>query len=215
MNDWNESTITWKTQPSYDTESSSVSAIPSPQRWMTWDVTNDIQDFIDGHIENYGWKITDEEYWGVGNIPTTIFRSKEYGTNIPYLEIKIQNNPPFKPYIDGPNYGMVDQTLTYEIFAIDPNNDDVFFWIEWFQGCPGVFWQGPYESGEVVEFKYTWETPGNHVIKVKAKDNEDAESDVATLSISIPRTKATYDSFFMRLLDSYPLLKEAVLRLIR
>jgi len=56
---------------------------------MIWDVTEDVVDFIKGIKENYGWKITDEKYWGGSNIPYIFFRSKEYGDYIPYLEIGI------------------------------------------------------------------------------------------------------------------------------
>ena len=43
--------------------------------------------FFDGTKINYGWKITDENYWGQPNIPQTWWRSKEYGDYTPYIEI--------------------------------------------------------------------------------------------------------------------------------
>ena len=55
---------------------------------MIWDVSSDVQDFVDETETNYGWKITDENYWGSVNIPVTSFHSKEYGSFIPYLEIE-------------------------------------------------------------------------------------------------------------------------------
>ena len=120
----------------------------------------------------------------------------------------ITNVPPDQPVIDGPTKGGIDQTLTYEISAIDSDGDDVYFWIEWFQGCPGVYWQGPYGSGEVVEFQNTWGTEGTYTITVKAKDTNDLESDTATLSVTIPRSKTIYDSFWFKSLDMFPILQK-------
>lgn len=115
-----------------------------------------------------------------------------------WSEISMINisNPPGIPVIDGPTNGKIDQSLTYEISAIDPDGDDVYFWIEWFQGCPGVYWQGPYESGEIVEFTNTWETEGTFVITVKAKDINDLEGDIGTLSVTIPRSRTIYNQLF-------------------
>lgn len=56
---------------------------------MEWNVTKDVQMFLNGEA-NYGWKITDENYWGNVNIPITYFKSKESGDHIPFLEIKIK-----------------------------------------------------------------------------------------------------------------------------
>jgi len=57
---------------------------------MELDVTSDVLDFISGSNVNYGWKLTDENYWGHPNIPQTWWRSKDYGgDDLPYLEIGI------------------------------------------------------------------------------------------------------------------------------
>jgi photosystem II stability/assembly factor-like uncharacterized protein len=120
------------------------------------------------------------------------------------------SNPPGIPVIDGPTNGKIDQSLTYEISAIDPDGDDVYFWIEWFQGCPGVYWQGPYESGEIVEFTNTWGTEGTFVITVRAKDINDLEGDVGTLSVIIPRSRPIYNQLFrnfFHLNDLFPIMR--------
>jgi len=87
--DWNEDTTTWNTRPDYHSEMTSSAYVPGiTQTWMTWDVTDDAQDFINGVKENYGWQIMDEQYWGWVNIPCAKLRSKEYGNYIPYLTIE-------------------------------------------------------------------------------------------------------------------------------
>ncbi len=88
--DWEEETVTWNTQPSYASLPTTYSTVPSSTGvWMEWDVTSDVLDFISGSSVNYGWKITDENYWGQSNIPQTWCRSKEYGDYTPYIEIGV------------------------------------------------------------------------------------------------------------------------------
>jgi len=89
--DWNETNSTWKNQPSYAPLPSCNSTVPTSYGWMNWDVTNDVKSFVSGQATNYGWKITDETYWGTVNIPVTRFQTKEYGENIPSLEITTKN----------------------------------------------------------------------------------------------------------------------------
>ncbi len=87
--DWDEDNVTWNTQPSNASEPTSYATVPDTIGvWMEWNVTDDVQAFVNGTTTNYGWKITDEEYWGAGNVPSTHLRTKEYGDYIPCLEIK-------------------------------------------------------------------------------------------------------------------------------
>jgi len=91
-NDWDEMTVTLNTQPTYAPQLSAYSAVPSSTGvWMEWNLTEDVQDFINGDEIDYGWKITDDTYWGQFDIPQTRFRTKEYGDYIPYLEIETEN----------------------------------------------------------------------------------------------------------------------------
>ena len=39
--------------------------------------------------------------------------------------------------------------------ATDPDGDNVYLWILWFEGCPGITWDGPYDSGEIIKINYT------------------------------------------------------------
>ncbi|UCF11744.1 MAG: DNRLRE domain-containing protein [Thermoplasmatales archaeon] len=87
--DWDEETATWNNQPSYASQPTTSSPVPSSTgTWMEWDVTEDIKDFVSGQETNYGWKVTDENYWGTFDIPQTFFRTKE-SSYVPYLEIEV------------------------------------------------------------------------------------------------------------------------------
>jgi hypothetical protein len=85
---WNEDTVTWNTAPTYNPAASAYSPVPATVNvWMDWDVTVDVQDFVNGNKDNYGWKISDDNYWGTYDIPESRFRTKEYGTLTPHLVV--------------------------------------------------------------------------------------------------------------------------------
>jgi hypothetical protein len=84
---WNESTATWNNRPSYDPNVTSSSTVPASYDWMEWDVTTDVEDFINGTQPNYGWQIRDPSG---GSFPMIYFRSRDYNdaNYLPYLEVK-------------------------------------------------------------------------------------------------------------------------------
>ena len=68
----------WNTKPSYDYSEYSEAEVPdSTNSWMTWDVTDVVQRFVNG-ISNFGWTIRDTHTWGKLYIPRTCFRSSNY-----------------------------------------------------------------------------------------------------------------------------------------
>ena len=91
LDDWDEDIITYYTQPPVTSVICSSANVPSSINiWMSWDLTNEVKDFVEGEETNYGWKIMDETYWGWYDLPVPYFRSKEYDNNEfhPYLEIE-------------------------------------------------------------------------------------------------------------------------------
>jgi hypothetical protein len=122
--DWSEDYVTWNTRPDLDPEATSYSIVPSPTgKWMHWDVTSDVQDFINGQEVNYGWQVMDTTYWGDFNIPIIKYRTKEYGDYIPYLEVEIASVwckfDRFPGWV--PRTGSLDFTLV----GINPHNHSV------------------------------------------------------------------------------------------
>lgn len=85
---WGEDTVTWNTQPSYASQRTSNATVPSSYSWMAWNVTSDVQSFVAGELDNYGWKITDENYWSYKNIPQIYLLPKGYDDYTPYLAIE-------------------------------------------------------------------------------------------------------------------------------
>jgi hypothetical protein len=113
------------------------------------------------------------------------------------------NYPPETPTIDGQLKGKVGKPYTYTFVSTAPDGDDVYYCINWSDGTPEVC-IGPYAAGEEATATHTWSKKGTYVIKAKAKDAYDAESDWGTLSISMPRLKISNNALLLRLLESFP-----------
>jgi outer membrane protein assembly factor BamB len=99
------------------------------------------------------------------------------------------NFEPTKPIIKGPTIGKVGVNYNYTITSDDPNGDDVYYWISWYDDYPGISWNGPHKSGEEIILNYTYHNDGLYILKVKSKDVHNAESDWAFLRITMPKNK--------------------------
>jgi hypothetical protein len=144
---------------------------------------------------NYSWKIIawdDNEQRTIG--PRWSFKTKR------------NNSSPEIPEINGPTNGKAGDTLNYIVTTTDPDDDQIYYWVSWFDGCPGVYWNGPYDSGEPITFSYTYAEKGSFIIRIKAKDINDLESEWATIEVTIPRLRTNYE-FFQLLLNRFPFLK--------
>jgi len=96
---------------------------------------------------------------------------------------------PNTPSITGPQRGTPGEEYEYTLLATDANGDDIYYYIDWGYYQSVGEWIGPYASGEPVTVNHTWDEKGTYIIKAKAKDVYDLESDWATLEVSMPKTK--------------------------
>lgn len=178
--DWDESMVTWNTQPSNAMLPTTNATVPSsPGSWMEWNVTTDVQNFVNGSKLNFGWKVTDENSWGWTDIPITSFRSKEYSQYIPYLEIQIdeKNKPPITPSTpDGPSSRKIGVSGLYSTSSADPDNNDVLYLWDWDGDDVFDEWTSYYASGQTVSTSHSWATAGRYEVKVKAEDEHGAQS---------------------------------------
>ena len=101
----------------------------------------------------------------------------DYSTRITRLEIaslcmiaeaQTLNNPPDKPYIDGPTIGTEFEEITFVTSTTDPEQDQIFYDVDWDDGTTG--WFGPYPSGEEIEISNSWEIPGSYEVRVRGVD---------------------------------------------
>jgi parallel beta-helix repeat protein len=191
-----------------------------------WDSSNNNMIYNNNFIENTGFHVKDKcennwnwelpyggNFWddyigsdidgdGIGDSSYQI-QGGENQDNYPLINPWI-NKQPETPFIDGPDTGKPGENLTYTFTSLDPNEDDMQLEIEWGDGSTGL---ASYDSGEDIIFNHTWQDEGTYIIKAKAIDFYNAESDWAFLEVSMPKNKAkTIDTLLLRLLDNYPLL---------
>jgi len=65
------------------------------------------------------------------------------------------NLPPNAPIISGPTSGTVGEEYNYSFVAIDPEDEDIFLFIDWGDDT-NTGWIGPYNSNEEVNIGHTW-----------------------------------------------------------
>ena len=112
------------------------------------------------------------------------------------------NEPPETPTITGPTNGGVDTSLTFTFNSVDPDGDDVEYYIKWGDGHIEN-WDGPYSSGMDVSLAHTYTMEDTFTIEAKARDTFGDESGWATFTVTIPRSK-TINSLFLRFIESHP-----------
>lgn len=83
-------------------------------------------------------------------------------------------NTPTTP--DGPKEGVIDTEYTFTTSTEDPQEDDVYYLFNWDDGTDSG-WLGPYPSGSEQNASHSWDEEGNYDVKVKARDENGAESD--------------------------------------
>lgn len=174
-----------------------------------------------GGTEPYSW------YWefGDGNISTiqnpthTYTTVDEYTATLTVTDtygeidddtamVTINSHPPNKPEITGPNSGKAGEEYDYTFSSVDPDGDAVQFYIEWGDG--NSEWTGFNSSGDSFTRSHIWDEKDTYIIRAKAKDSNGAESDWATLEVSMPKNKASnpFILFLERLIERFPILEQ-------
>jgi len=118
------------------------------------------------------------------------------------------NLPPSAPVIDGPSFGKPGEEYCIKLSSIDPDGDNVIYYIDW---GDGTFedWIGPFQSGDNVTKCHTYPPITRlYEIRVKVKDIYGAESGWGKIYVFILNNRMSDNLFFLRLLDSYPILRK-------
>ena len=100
----------------------------------------------------------------------------------------IPNAPPDRPSILGPTGGSPDNPLNYIFAAIDYDENDVYYKVDWGDDIV-TDWLGPFTSGHILLLNHTWTEKGTYTIQAKAKDTNDEESKWSEFQVVIPRDK--------------------------
>ena len=175
---------------------------------------NDIKYFInwgDGNTEwtDYyasGEEVTVSHAWNTeGDFEITAKamddHEREGDWSDPY-PIRIGDEPPDAPNIDGPTTVSPGIEYDYTFVTTDHEGDDVSFEIKWGDG--NTEYTGYSPSGEEVIVSHSWDSKGTYTIEARARDTFDYYGDWATLEISVPRSRMPTNPLFMRLLERFP-----------
>jgi outer membrane protein assembly factor BamB len=116
------------------------------------------------------------------------------------------NDPPTAPSITGPLTGKAGTSYDYKFVATDPDRNPVSYYVKWGDDTH-TGWTDDYNTGEEITLSHTWSSDGTFTIKAKAKDTFGAEGPEASLTVTMPRNRATYNSLFLRFLEQFPILQ--------
>jgi hypothetical protein len=112
--------------------------------------------------------------------------------------IVINNERPNIPAIVGPSSGKPKTNYTYTFTATDPDNDYIFYYVDWGDGTNSG-WFGPYMSGAGYAINHKWSDMRSYTIKAKVKDTKGAVSDWGVHEVKITRLKSLV---YSRIIDS-------------
>jgi len=133
--------------------------------------------------------------------------ASDYFDHCYYDDISIysKNFQPNAPTIDGPTSGDYREAHQWNITATDPDNDDIYYFVDWGDGKNTGWSSLTYNSGETMAQSHKYDAKGNYTIKAKAKDISGNESDWGTLTITMP---CSYNipliQFWEKLLERFP-----------
>lgn len=164
-------------------------------------------DFGDGHT-------SDEQnpshiYSYPSNFTITLAVSDNEGNvtdDTTWVRVQNGNIPPDKPTIKGPKKGLPHQHYDYTFVTSDPEETPIWYYVDW-DDDKNTGWLGPYNSGHKITITHTWHEEKVFIIRAKAKDVFDYESDWATFKVNLPRDKASI-SYFFNLFERFPFLKQ-------
>jgi len=146
------------------------------------------------------------EYTSAGNYTVTLTVTDDNDTtavDATYAVIRESNDPPGTPLIEGETHGYYGESYDYTFIATDPDGDDVWYFIEWGDGDTEE-WIGPYSSSEEIARSHTWDDEGTYIIRAKARDIFDAESDWGTLEVTMPVNQQSTHPWFTWFFDQFP-----------
>ena len=150
--------------------------------------------------------LTTEVYFNLLKIKFTVVDGGGDGIYLDRIIVSDRaiNYPPFAPTITGQARGIVGRGYEYKFMSIDPEGDKIEYCIDWGDNS-GEICIGPYQSGQNALATHVWSEKDDYSIKAKAKDSKGAESEWATLPVSMPKAKYLV---FYKFLNNFPVLQK-------
>ncbi len=149
---------------------------------------------------------TDTNGDGIGDTPYPI-PGGDNEDHYPLMEPWSKNLPPEAPIIDGSTSGKPGKKYEYTFNAVDPDGHDVCFYVDWGDNT-STGWTDFVASGNEIILTHTWEEQGTYMVRAKAKDVYDAESDWAELEITMPKNQ---NMWYLGWLERFPILQKILI----
>ena len=165
----------------------------SPDNWERFNLTVGGSNNIKKYILSFGQDESGDIY-----VLTTETLGPT-GTTGEVRKINPDNQNPLKPTITGPSNGKPGEQYTFKFKSTDPNNDQLYFYIDWGDGTVEE-WIGPFNSGEEISKSHTYQEKGSFNISAKSRDTNNLESEWGIKNINIPRTKNYQTNLFSEIL---------------
>jgi hypothetical protein len=126
--------------------------------------------------------------------------------------LRIGNEAPYAPDIDGPSDGTIGVKYYYIFNATDPEEDNVSYFIDWGDG--NSEWTDFFAPGVPVNMSHTWTEEDTYTITAKAKDVLGDEGPEGTLDVTMPKNKPFIHNIpflswlFERFPNIFPILRQ-------
>jgi len=115
------------------------------------------------------------------------------------------NHPPGAPVISGPHSGKPGVVYNFSVYAVDPDGDNLTYHIIILGNKPNSSVVkkdvGPFPSGYVYNFSYSWDEPDDYWINVYAEDEHGYAGQLESFPIAIKRKSKDTEFFINKLLD--------------
>ena len=126
--------------------------------------------------------------------------------------IQETNQPPETPIITGPRRIAKGETCWINLTVHDPDGGVIYIWEESCFNINPNIWVGPFSSDQNLPMHGYWDETGTFTVRAKAKDPYGAESDWATLTVTVPYsykvpTLLFWEQVFYRFPNAFPLLR--------
>lgn len=157
----------------------------------TGDITYYNWSFGDGN-KNSGKTVT-HSYSKTGIYTVTLTCTGPAGTDSDTvnIEIIVGSGEPEQLTIEGNNTGKINQTLHYNVSAVDPDGQNITYNIDWDDG--NTEQTEYYNSGVKIALTHSWNTAGVYTVKVYAEDETNKTSATKSLEVLINTLKIDYN----------------------